>query len=84
LQRLGKVVNITPTKSIIIKTEQAPKTGLQVVDENFNVIGTVFDVIGPVSAPYAVIKPTIKDASALANKPVYLLFSKTKRSKKNE
>jgi RNA-binding protein len=82
LQRLGRVVNLTPSRSIIIKTEKAPKIGSEVVDENLNVVGKIFDIIGPASSPYAVIKPTVKDPLVLVNKPLYLLLSKTKRSKR--
>jgi RNA-binding protein len=82
LQRLGRVTSITPSNSIIIKTEKAPRIGLEIVDENLKIIGKVFDIIGPVSSPYAVIKPVIKDPTALLNKPLYLLLSKTNRSKK--
>jgi rRNA processing protein Gar1 len=67
---------------MVVKTENPPKMGFDVVDENLNVVGTVFDIIGPVSAPYAVIKPIIKDPEKLVNKPVYLLLSKQKRSKR--
>ena len=56
--------------------------GAEVVDENLKVIGKVFDIIGPVSAPYAVVKPTIREPDKLVNKPVYLLLSKTKRSRR--
>jgi rRNA processing protein Gar1 len=66
---------------MIVKTEQAPRIGSEVVDENLNIIGKVFDIIGPVSAPYAVVKPTVREPAKLLNKPVYLLLSKTKRSK---
>jgi RNA-binding protein len=82
LQRLGKVTNVSPSGNAIVKTENPPQMGSEVVDENLNVVGKVFDIIGPVSAPYAVIKPTIKDPEKLVNKPVYLLLSKTKRSKR--
>ncbi len=71
---------LTPSKNIIVKTEKAPKIGTEVVDENLKVIGKVFDIIGPVSAPYAVVKPVVSEPVNLLNKPVYLLFSKTKRS----
>lgn len=81
LQKLGKIQALTPSKNIIVKTEKAPKIGLQVIDENLKVIGKVFDIIGPVSAPYAVVKPTVSEPAKLVNKPVYLLLSKTKRSK---
>jgi RNA-binding protein len=79
LQKLGKVRSLTPSKNIIVKTEKAPEIGSEVVDENLKVVGKVFDIIGPVSAPYAVIK-SVSEAAKLVNKPVYLLLSKTKRS----
>jgi rRNA processing protein Gar1 len=67
---------------MIVKTESPPKIGSEVVDENLIVIGKVFDIIGPVPSPYAVVKPTVREPAKLLNKPVYLLLSKTKRSKK--
>jgi RNA-binding protein len=76
------VSNVTPSRNIIVKTENTPKMGAEVVDENLKVIGKVFDIIGPVSAPYAVVKPTIREPDKLVNKPVYLLLSKTKRSRR--
>ncbi len=81
LQKLGRVRALTPSKNIIVKTEKASKIGSEVVDENLNVIGKVFDIIGPVSASYAVVKPTVREPAKLVNKPVYLLLSKTKRSR---
>ena len=81
LQRLGKITNVSPSKNIIVKTDNPPQIGSQVVDENLNVIGKIFDIIGPVSSPYALIKTSIKEPDKLVNKPVYLL-SKTQRSKK--
>ena len=82
MQRLGKVSNVTPSRNIVVKTENPPKMGFEVVDEKLNVVGKVFDIIGPVSAPYAVVKTSIKEPEKLVNKPVYLLLSKTKRSKR--
>jgi RNA-binding protein len=81
LQRMGKVLSVTPSSSLIVRTEGPPKIGCEVVDEGLNVVGKVFDVIGPVSSPYAVIKPSIKNPTVLLNKPLYLLLSKT-RSKR--
>jgi len=79
---LGKVSNVTPSRNIVVKTENPPKIGFEVVDENLNVVGSVFDIIGPISAPYAVIKSSVREPEKLLNKPVYLLLSKTKRSKR--
>jgi RNA-binding protein len=74
------VSNVSPSRNVIVKAEKPPKLGAEVVDETLNVVGKVFDIIGPVSAPYAVIKPSVKDPAKLVNKPLYLLLSKTKRS----
>ena len=79
MQKLGKVRALTPSKNVIVKAEKVPKIGTEVVDENLTVVGKVFDIIGPVSAPYAVVKPTINEPVKLLNKPVYLLLSKIKR-----
>ena len=79
MQKLGKVRALTPSKNVIVKAEKVPKIGTEVVDENLTVVGKVFDIIGPVSAPYAVVKPTINEPVKLLNKPMYLLLSKIKR-----
>ena len=81
LQKLGRVRILTPSKNIIVKTEKPPKIGTEVVDENLKVVGKIFDIIGPVVAPYAVVKPTVSEPIELANRSIYLLLSKTKRSK---
>jgi len=81
LQRLGRILNLTPSHNFIVKTEKTPKIGLSVVDQNLKVVGKVFDIIGPVSAPYAVVRPTVKEPEKLANQQLYLLLSKKERSK---
>ena len=81
LQKMGRVRALTPSKNMIVKTEKTPKIGAEVIDENLKVVGKVFDIIGSVSAPYAVVKPAVREPTKLVNKPVYLLLSKTKRSK---
>jgi RNA-binding protein len=80
LQRLGKVLNLTPAQNIIVKTERVPKMGAPVIDENLKVVGKVFDVIGPVSAPYAVIKPSVRDPEKLISRQLYVSSSKKERS----
>jgi len=84
LQRLGRLTNVSPSGNAIVKAENPPKIGSEVVDENLSVVGKVFDIIGPVSAPYAVIKPTVREPARLVNKPVYLLLSKTQRSRREK
>ena len=82
MQRLGRVLNVTPSRNIVAKTDKTPQIGSAVVDENLKVVGKVFDIIGPVSAPYAVVKPAVKEPEKLTNKQLYLLFAKKERSKR--
>lgn len=80
MQRLGRVVNVTSSQNLVVKAEKAPKIGSSVVDESLKTIGRVFDVIGPVTSPYAVVKPTVREPEKLASKQLYLLPSKKDRS----
>jgi RNA-binding protein len=76
LQRLGKVLSVTPSQSVVVKIDKPPRLGTVVVDENLKVVGKVFDIIGPVSSPYAVIRPSIKDPEKLTNKQLYVSSSR--------
>jgi RNA-binding protein len=76
LQRLGRVLSVTPSQNIVVKLDKAPKLGAAVIDENLSVVGRIFDIIGPVSSPYAVVKPSIKNPEKLANRQLYVSPSK--------
>ena len=82
MQRLGRVLNVTPSQNVVVKTENTPKIGSAVVDENLKIIGKIFDIIGPVSSPYAVVKPAIREPEKLSGKQLYLLLSKKERSRR--
>ena len=72
MQRLGRVLHITPSRNIIVKIENLPKIGENVVDENLKPIGKVFDILGPVSSPYAAVKPATREIEKLVNKVLYV------------
>ena len=81
MQRLGLVLHISPSRNMIMTVENVPKIGETVVDENLKPVGKVFDILGPVSSPYATIAPTIRDPEKLANKTVYIVPSKRRKEK---
>jgi len=81
LQKLGRVITLTPSQNLVVKTEKAPKIGSSVVDDNLKDVGRVFDIIGPVTSPYAIVRPSVNEPEKLTSKQLYLLPSKKDRSR---
>jgi len=85
LQRLGRVLHLSSSRSLILKAEALPRIGAKVLDDSLKSIGTVFDIIGPVSSPYVVIKPGINtEPLGLINKVVYTIPSGGRRKEKRK
>lgn len=59
--------------------ENISPIGETVVDENLKAIGKIVDIIGSVSSPYAVIKPTNSESEQLSKKMLYVVPSKRRR-----
>ena len=72
MQSIGRALHVSPNKTIIIKAEKIPKIGDRVVDESLKPVGTVFDIFGPVSSPYVVVKPHVGKMSHLIKNVLYV------------
>lgn len=72
MTRLGPVLHVSANRNLIVKLEKIPRIGERVVDEKFRHVGEVFDVFGPVTAPYAAIKPRISNPETLVNGVLYI------------
>jgi RNA-binding protein len=72
---------VSQSRNIIIRIENLPKIGEAVVNENLKPIGKILDLFGPVSSPYASIKPRIQEIEKLADKMLYVLPSKSRKGK---
>jgi len=81
LQRLGRVLHVSQSRNIIITIENLPKIGETVVDENLKSIGKILDIFGPVSSPYASVKPTVQEIGEFAGKMLYVLPSESRKGK---
>jgi RNA-binding protein len=65
---------------MVVKIDKPPKMGATVIDENLKTVGRIFDIIGPVTSPYAVIKPSVKDLEKMVSRQLYVSSSKKERS----
>jgi rRNA processing protein Gar1 len=66
---------------MIIKIENIPRIGETVVDENLKPVGKVFDILGPMSAPYAAIRPAIHNPERMVNRTIYVIPSKRRKER---
>lgn len=82
MQRLGLVLHISPSRNIIAKTENAPRIGDAVVDENLKPVGKVFDIFGPTSSPYVAIRPATHEPQKLEKKMLYVLPSRKRERRR--
>lgn len=79
---IGKVVKVTHNGLLVVKAEALPELGAKVYDSSANEVGYVYDIIGPVSSPFVVVKFTsqsIKQPSYLVNRVLYATRALRKR-----
>ena len=82
LQRIGSVLHVSSSKSMILKAEHVPRIGDKVVDDKLENVGTVFDVFGPVSSPYVAVKPSVEEPSLQVGHILYAVPSAKLRREK--
>lgn len=81
MQRLGRILHISPSRNMIVKAENTPKMGETVVDENLRQVGKVFDLLGPASSPYVAVRPTVAEFGNAVGRMLYSLPSERRKEK---
>lgn len=82
MQRIGLVLHISSSGNMILKAENPPRIGNQVIDENLKPVGMVFDVFGPVSFPYIAVRPTVEEPNRFVERVLYAVPSSRPRKEK--
>lgn len=71
MQRIGRVLHVSPDRNIILKAEKLPRIGAKVIDEKLKPVGKVFDIFGPVSSPYVKVKTKAKETGRFVGRVLY-------------
>ena len=73
LRRLGKILHLSSSRSLIVKCEEARfvKLGTKVCDSKLKEIGKTQDLFGPVATPYVSIRPTVPSPAKFVHRIVY-------------
>ncbi len=71
--RVGSILHISSSSgNLILRAERQFKIGENVSDSKGKRIGQVFDVFGPVEAPFISVKTRTKDPEKLIGKDLFL------------
>jgi rRNA processing protein Gar1 len=75
LRRLGKILHLSKSRSLIVKCDEARfvKLGTKVCDSKLKEVGKVQDLFGPVTSPYFSVRPTVSSPSKVVHRIVYSL-----------
>ena len=75
LRRLGKVLHFSRSRALIVKLDPPKfvKPGTKACDSKLRNVGIVSDIIGPVSAPYVSVNPTISKPDSMIGRILYTL-----------
>ena len=84
MKRLGCVLHISPSRNLILKADTLPKIGDRVIDGDLKPVGSVFDIIGPVPAPYIVVKSVRPELQSLVNNTLFMIPSNMRRREKRK
>lgn len=72
-RRLGTPLHISrSSRNLILKAESSPRIGDVVLDGGGRVVGTVFDIFGPVSGPLVAVRPGGDKPEGYVGKELFL------------
>jgi rRNA processing protein Gar1 len=76
-QKLGKILHLSSSSgNLILKSDNEVKIGEIVLDSAGNKVGTVFDIIGSISNPFASVKIKAGDPKKYLGKPLFVKRNK--------
>ncbi|MGD0424270.1 MAG: Gar1/Naf1 family protein [Candidatus Bathyarchaeia archaeon] len=75
MQRLGKILHLSKSRSLIVKcgTPCFVRMGSKACDSKLKEIGKVHDIFGPVSSPYLSVRPIVSSPAKYVGRIVYSL-----------
>ena len=74
MEPIGKIKTVSPKGDLILVSSRAPRMGDRVLDDRGQPVGKVTRIFGPVSRPYAAVRPLkerTSDLWELIGKPVF-------------
>ena len=73
MKRIGKVLHLSNSGKLVLKTKLDARIGLAVVNNELTRVGTIVDVFGPVDHPYTSIQPVTRNPEKYVGKSLYVL-----------
>jgi RNA-binding protein len=71
LKRLGKILHLSNSRKLILKTKVKVEIGTKVLVAKNKPVGKVFDIFGPIKNPYISIDPSVNDPDRYVGRVLY-------------
>lgn len=73
MKRIGKVLHLSNSGKLVLKTKLDARVGMTVVNNELKMVGTIVDMFGPVDHPYTSVQPATRDPDKYVGKSLYVL-----------
>jgi len=84
MQRLGKVVHLSKSGRLVLRSKSKARTGAVAMDEDLRSVGAVLDTFGPVGNPYISVKPSVSDPERYVGHILYVDEQTEPQRKRND
>ncbi len=75
LKKIGEALHVSHDKKLVLKLISVPPLYITVYDYSMRRLGVLYDVIGPVSQPFGLVKPdktVLENPESVKGKAVYV------------
>ncbi len=73
MKQLGKVLHLSNSRKLILRTKVKVKPGIKVLNAKRKQVGLILDIFGPVRNPYISIKPSIINPDYYIGRNLYII-----------
>lgn len=84
MQRLGKVLHLSKSGRLVLRSRLKSRPGEIALDEELTPVGTVIDTFGPVENPYVSVKPSVSSPERYVGHILYVDEQTETRRKRDE
>ncbi len=87
LKKIGEILHLSRSKKLVVRLTTVPPLYITVYDYGFRRVGVLYDVIGPLSRPFGLVRPDaniINNVNEFIGKDIYVRLSDLDRRRRTQ